>query len=366
MNRDDLKYFLSQNLLTTAQATEVLGMSKQLLAHYVKNGTIEPILETTQGYLYLKSDLDRFNQERIKMLFCDEKDDQNVLFCTRGVTHICENFFFENRCFLGDITCVSIFFESFDAIINGNYRKAATNEMMPGMCSLEVPHMVIRDTAGKEIWLTSCNCGYGGTGPNGSKRILEKIGVPATLSENVYYHDILHFFWDVDSGWQVRYEKSHIREYETSIPQYKVNNFYADIVLHDDNLILMEKSHHYHFFDRDPKIFLEKYSQFVPNPIRIMLLTIEQAKQLGYVDYRKFGDAQAYNLIVKDSSGRELWLTIDVDDNRPFTKQYTLLDLLTRCGFELSTTDTLPDRIKKWLGLMPINAGICELKLKNV
>lgn len=365
MNRDDLKYFLSQNLLTTAQATDVLCMSKQLLAHYVKNGIIEPIVETTQGYLYLKSDLDRFNQQRTKILFSDEKDIQRVLFCTRGVTHVCEDFFFENRDFLGEIACVSIFFEQFDAIINGNFRKAAENEIMPRMCSLEAPHMVVRDTEGKEIWLSGCNCGYGGAGPNGSIRILKKIGVPSELLENVYYHNILHYYWDEDCGWQVRYEKSHIRECESSVSKYKANNFYADIVLRDDNLVLLEKAHHYCFYDADPKPFLEKYSQFIPSPIRILLLTDEQAKRLGYIDYRKFGNAQIYNLIIIDSSGRELWLSIDVDDKLPFNKQYTLLDLLTRCGFELATTDALSDKIKKWLGLMPINAGVCELKPKT-
>ena len=28
-----------------------------------------------------------------------------------------------------------------------------------------------------EIWLSGCNCGYGGTGPNGTRQILEELGV---------------------------------------------------------------------------------------------------------------------------------------------------------------------------------------------
>ena len=38
-----------------------------------------------------------------------------------------------------------------------------------------VPLMVLRDSEGQEMWLQSCNCGYRGEGPRGTKIILKSL-----------------------------------------------------------------------------------------------------------------------------------------------------------------------------------------------
>ena len=71
---------------------------------------------------------------------------------------------------------------------------------------------------------------------------------------------------------------------------------------------------------------------------------------------------QPYNLIIIDNTGRELWLHINVNDAVPIKKQYTLLELLKQCGFGISTTESLSDKLKTWLGIVPICTSVCELK----
>ena len=46
-----------------------------------------------------------------------------------------------------------------------------------------------------EIKLSGCNCGYGGTGPNGTRKILEELGMN---SEDAYAHMFMkEFDWNL-------------------------------------------------------------------------------------------------------------------------------------------------------------------------
>jgi hypothetical protein len=54
---------------------------------------------------------------------------------------------------------------------------------------------------GKEgtILLSGCNCGYGGTGPNGTRKILEELGVPEQEARRLMYRKQIHVI--IDSPW---------------------------------------------------------------------------------------------------------------------------------------------------------------------
>jgi hypothetical protein len=47
------------------------------------------------------------------------------------------------------------------------------------------------------IFLSGCNCGYGGEGPHGTKQILIELGVPADKAEEYIYKKNLVFFWNI-------------------------------------------------------------------------------------------------------------------------------------------------------------------------
>lgn len=48
-------------------------------------------------------------------------------------------------------------------------------------------NMAIHGNKGK-IYLSGCNCGYGGTGPNGTAKILEELGVSTEIARKAMYH----------------------------------------------------------------------------------------------------------------------------------------------------------------------------------
>lgn len=56
--------------------------------------------------------------------------------------------------------------------------------------------MILEDSKGNELHVENCNCGYGGTGPNNTVRLLQNIGVKTDISEIkklVFNHNALQF-----------------------------------------------------------------------------------------------------------------------------------------------------------------------------
>lgn len=354
MTREELKVYLANNLLTSSQAAESLGMSKQMLTNHVRCGMIEPILNTSQGNLYLKADIAEFNNSRIMRMISKSVEDQSILFCNAS-TSGCLDFYEKNRCHLGDIATVSVFFEEFDSIIRGNFQQLDENAMLPGFHYLVAPNMIIRDFEGKEIWLSGCNCGYSGEGPSGSMSILQQIGIDNDLAQKVYSNDILHYYFDEDFGWKVKCELSHVREYECS------SDISAMLYLRNGRLVLLQRNYPRFGFAVNPKLFLEKYCQFAPNPQRILLLSDTQARNMGYVGYDGCGKSYPYNLVVIDESGREIWLHVNIDKEVPIRKQYSLMELMKECGFDVDSNESLSEKLKSWLGITPTRTNVCEL-----
>lgn len=79
---------------------------------------------------------------------------------------------------------------------------------------------------------------------------------------------------------------------------------------------------------------LERYNAFIPNPIEFIFLpSYDLAKDYGYVTPSHYGE-DLYNIIIKDISGRELWLHAYIDNSEPFASQ-ELAKLLELAGFQI-------------------------------
>lgn len=72
MNIEEIKQFISENLLTKKEAMEITGQSLTAFDQAVATGRLKPFFERGEGRstvrLYLKSDVERYNQERINHL----------------------------------------------------------------------------------------------------------------------------------------------------------------------------------------------------------------------------------------------------------------------------------------------------------
>ncbi|MDN8590799.1 MULTISPECIES: helix-turn-helix domain-containing protein [Paenibacillus] len=63
MERDDLIRIIQENVLTSAETVELLGVSKQNLLSLVQRGKLQPVKESGSVRLFLKSDVEDRKRE---------------------------------------------------------------------------------------------------------------------------------------------------------------------------------------------------------------------------------------------------------------------------------------------------------------
>ena len=72
MNKQEMKRFLEDNLLTKKEAMEITGQSLSAFDQAVTTGRLMPFFERGKGRglvrLYLKEDVKQYNKERINYL----------------------------------------------------------------------------------------------------------------------------------------------------------------------------------------------------------------------------------------------------------------------------------------------------------
>ena len=72
MELNQIKEFMNHNLLTKKEAMEITGQSLTAFDQAVQTGRLKPFFERGEGRstvrLYLKEDVERYNQERIEHL----------------------------------------------------------------------------------------------------------------------------------------------------------------------------------------------------------------------------------------------------------------------------------------------------------
>ena len=72
MNTEKIKQFMNENLLTKKEAMELTGQSLTAFDQAVQTGRLKPFFERGEGRstvrLYLKDDVERYNQERLEHL----------------------------------------------------------------------------------------------------------------------------------------------------------------------------------------------------------------------------------------------------------------------------------------------------------
>jgi len=72
MSIEEIKQFMNENLLTKKEAMEITGQSLTAFDQAVATGRLKPFFEKAEGRstvrLYLKSDVERYNKERIEHL----------------------------------------------------------------------------------------------------------------------------------------------------------------------------------------------------------------------------------------------------------------------------------------------------------
>lgn len=336
--------FIKHNVLTSSEVAELIQTTRQRVSAIVKSGEIEPIKQTSQGMLFLRSDIEAYKKKKELGYISPLENSFHPIYDGSGSTHKSIEFFKENIEKLAQIESIFIFFDEIDAAI-GNFYIASDLLKIGELRHVETPHFIIKDIKGQELWLGGCNCGYGGTGPHGSRKVLSMLRDSKRLSnfnytneqiEEILYNRVVNIFIDSEGNTEVIKRQSLVDE------SYVKRDFTARLYLFRHNLVLLQDACSvWNKNDKYPLCVIEKYRAFIPNPQEIIVYpTMEQARDSGYIGLnRGYADEEIYRLIIRDATGRELWLNPLIDDEKPLYKQNNICELLKSCGFEVDIKD---------------------------
>lgn len=336
------KRFLSRNILFTHEVAEKLNVSRQRVSMLNREGELVPIKNTSNGAVYLLQDVLQYmekkgispkyeNPNKPKYICNKTYTDQNVLYAKKYIKE------------LGNIERVSIFNKPIDAAIE-NYFLPLEEYRYGELINLYIPQMIIHDSDGNQMWLNACNCGYLGKGTRGTEELLQDIGIPQILIESIFENTIVKYVRNEDGVWEVNVRNSDFRvtEKEYTYADTKVNIYW-----HQGRLSLLQAKTQ----KSNLKAILNKYWAFIPHPVEYILFSNdEQAIDNGFFDpsVNTGYTSGAYKIILRDYSGRQLWLDIYMEKGKPLGRQSELRNILDMCGFEKIEDNKLSD----WFGLL--------------
>ncbi|WP_099203961.1 hypothetical protein [Scatolibacter rhodanostii] len=109
-----------------------------------------------------------------------------------GTSRECELAFEKIVPSLSQLKKVTVFFENYNFLIT-NY-----DVLSNGV------HMILEFLDGQQVQIEGTNCGYSGTGPNTTVRVLEMVGLSRSITEPlIFYNDAIRF--DVDKNNEILY-----------------------------------------------------------------------------------------------------------------------------------------------------------------
>lgn len=240
---------------------------------------------------------------------------------------------------------VYVFFNEWDAILHDFYNiEAEENDDV--LVNINAPRMII-ETEDQDYWFDGFTCGYAGIGCGGTQKVLMKLGILVRdeypVNEEIQSYRVLHYF------------KSHgVWTYSGEDSKRDVYDRFADaneglyrrnghLVLTQGDLLRKNKmweveESEYEWFTASD-YFLKKVKS-------VEILTKEEALSTGHVTHWLSKD-MIYQIIVKDSENKELWLTYPFEDIVP-EKRKNFVKYMVHLGVdvtELKQTKSLLDKL---------------------
>lgn len=325
MNISDFKKFAKNNILTTTEVAEFLKVTRQRVNALVKSKELVPFKQTQQISLFFRADIEQYIQnKKVGPHIKYGRSTEPKFFDNSGTTRKALKYFYEHKDLMGEVSEIYIYFDEIDAVLDNFYINSG--RVYGELYDLDIPHLVLKDKNGEELWLGGCNCGYGGEGPHGSKEILKNYILDEELINLIFTYRVVKFIKDDDNKFEAFYHNSSCDPFSSR------SGGNANLYLHKNKLILIQDSR---YFYSDSEATLDRYQAFIPNPTELLIIpTYEEAISLGYVMPENYNE-QAYRLIITDSSGRQLWLDPSFNEESPISGQEELCNLLEKCGFSV-------------------------------
>ena len=312
---------LEEDVLFTAEAGQVLGITPQAVHSLVHRKKLIPIRSSSGGHLFYRRDVEEL---LAKKTYLPQMTPREII--GGNITSRCKDYLNSLPVEIFDqVLGVAIFEHAFDAARSGYYTPVEPCSMQDKrMVATASPSFVMQLKSGEEIWLRGLNCGYGGTGPTGSVDILiEKLGVAPELANYVYSNSVIKYARLSDGTWEVSdaVENSAVT---VGCPRC---SFY----LYEGRLILaMAVEPNQKTVDWSE--YMPLISSYLMHPTSVAISNEEHSVAAGRVEFSSSGKRNIYQVVINDSIGNQLWIDIPVADNIHFTSQTNLASLFETLG----------------------------------
>lgn len=316
-----------------------MKVSRQNIAHLVKTGQLPILRKIPNGYLFFKGDVDEYI---MKKNIGFEYETREIY--GHGSTYQSLEYFKNNLAHKKNIDSIYIYYEKEDAALDGFYllsNKYIENKII----QLNIPNMIIRYDDGDDAWFNGVNCGYNGSGPNGSMDILRFIGVDQDIIKLIPIAKWIKIYFD-NGAWNYEIEK---RDYEK---ENKLNNVCSfNFCMYNMKLVVLCDFHRGGFYEYNTNEVIEEALSYIPNPKSISLYSKETALKTGHYAGSTIWDSKFYQIVIADESGRELWLDYYVSTDTPIKRQSMVMDVFSNTGIPLENQriKNMPNFIKKIL-----------------
>ncbi|MCF8568162.1 hypothetical protein LLE49_25895 [Alicyclobacillus tolerans] len=321
-SREDLRTYVASNVVTVNEAAELLGVTRSHVTHLIRTEVLHPIKQSGSVSLLLKQDVIDYGNKSIDL----ERLLRPAIYDFSG--REIWDFISQDPNFLKEVRWAKAYFNDWDAAIDGYY--SVRDDYFGPLQQIDSPTLVLGLSSGLEIWTTSGNCGYFGHTPRQTEEILKSAGFPDRDLQLLYSSRYVEFG-------RGREPNAFPREKDEADDSRPFARAEAGIYFYKDHLVVAQTQR----FASDALATLQEFSYFLPHPTEIRIYTYQQAIIENLVvpgNPYALGQPDVYRVIIKDASGREIWLSPLHRDFKNKLDVYSISsmrDILRLCEMEV-------------------------------
>lgn len=364
-SEDGLRQIAYDNVLSTEETCRTLNRSRQQLNNYVKDGKLKVLKSMGKSNLFWKPDVYEF----IRELNRERPREKHTIYGTSSEDAI--RAFHSLNINKDEVQEVYIFFDQRDAA-QYNFYNVIDVEMPNTPTRIDAARFVIIMKDGEEFWLNSLTCGYSGIGCGASETVLYELGIEETdkgYNPRVERYRICHYYRE-DDMWSFEGHESPMDEALDSVWKNKDEHILgveSSLFRYNGKLVLTQGARYRKSFfgEKDveePSLRLLATSlYYVPNAVSVEFLRKEEAMATGHYEV-VLSDTLIYQIIIRDASDRELWLTYPFEDI-PVKKRYNVVQLMQMLGVDTEGKAEKSSFIANWFNKDLITYyGVHEVK----
>lgn len=355
------KQYISDNVLFSADVRNILGVSRQTISNMVDDGRLIPIKRNSTSMLFFKPDVLALKEQSRQIV---EANSKRYISTETATDYSVEEFLTVAP--LDDIVSVKLYFNRIDAIYNGYYLLYEGTKIYKNQYQdVNAPTFVATTKDQTEYWFFGMNCGYNGTGPRGTEKILKELEVPKDKIDLLFNSSQITYHREKD-GWSIgaQVQKIYKDANENCLKTQKSYNdiednrfFYLRTGAYNNNPVTVLQPRDILMPTMDVQIeeVLEDLFFYFGNVAQVLIYDKDEAKASGHIMHQQYNPyfSQTYQVILQNASGYEIWLPYAVDDKKPLYKQPNITEILCACGIDISKKEIHSNKVKTFLKMRP-------------